>query len=221
MTKREIIIAPSILSGDFANMGHSVKQLEEWGGDYVHCDVMDGVYVNNITFGMPMIAALRKITDKTLDVHLMITEPEKYVEKFADAGSDIITFHPDASKDAKGTLAKIKLKGKKCGLVFNPDVPIEPYKDLFSECDVVMIMTVYAGKGGQSLIPRCIDRIREVKNILDEMGIDIPVEADGGIGENNVKEVTDAGATVIVAGSSVYKSANPSLTIRKLKGVTK
>lgn len=219
MTDR-IIVAPSILSGDFANMEKSVKQLEEWGGDYVHCDVMDGVYVNNITFGMPMVSALRKITDKTLDVHLMITEPEKYVEKFVEAGADIVTFHPDASKDPGRTLRLIKDKGKKCGLVFNPDVPIDEYKDLFRLCDVVMIMTVYAGKGGQSLIPRCIDRIREVKEILIKSGIDIPVEADGGIGENNVEEVVKAGATVIVAGSSVYKSPDPYKTVKILKSVT-
>lgn len=221
MTKRDIIIAPSILSGNFADMGGSVRRLEEWGGDYVHCDVMDGVYVNNITFGMPMIAALRKVTEKPLDVHLMIIEPEKYVERFADAGADIITFHPDASKNPKETLRLIKLKGKKCGIVFNPNIPIEPYKDLFVDCDVIMIMTVFAGKGGQSFIPYCLDRIKLLKSILTELGLDIPIEADGGIGEQNVAEVREAGAEILVAGSSVFKSKDPALTISRLKGDTK
>lgn len=218
---RNILIAPSILSGDFARMGESVKNVEKWGGDYVHCDVMDGVYVNNLTFGMPMIEALRKVTDLNLDVHLMITEPEKYVERFADAGSDIITFHPEASRDPEDTLLKIKAKGKKCGIVFNPDVPIEDYKHLFPLCDMITVMTVYAGKGGQSLIPRCLDRIREIKRIIDEMGLDIPIEADGGVGESNAQEVVESGASVLVAGSSVFRSADPSRTVEILRGVTR
>ena len=217
MTEK-ILIAPSILSGDFANMGESVRLLEEWGGDIVHCDVMDGVYVTNITFGMPMVAALRKRTDKVMDAHLMITEPEKYVSRFADAGADIITFHPEASKDAERCLKIIKESGKRCGLVFNPDVPIEEYKHLFPLCDMIVVMTVYAGYGGQKLIERCIDRIREVKAILDGLGLNIPIEADGGIDENNAAKVREAGATILVAGSSVYKSKDPAESIRKIRG---
>lgn len=217
----KILIAPSILSGDFANMAESVRLIEEWGGDYVHCDVMDGVYVTNITFGMPMIAALRKRTSGTLDVHLMITEPEKYVESFADAGADIITFHPDASLSPESALLKIKAKGVKCGVVFNPDVPIADYAHLFPLCDTVLVMTVYAGRGGQSLIPRCLDRIREVKALLEKAGLDIPIEADGGIGESNAAEVVGAGATVLVAGNSVFGSSDPAGTIEKLRSVTK
>lgn len=217
MTEKKILIAPSILSGNFANMEHSVRLLEEWGGDYVHCDVMDGVYVDNITFGMPMIAALKKVTDKVLDVHLMITKPEKYVERFAAAGADIITFHPDASEDPETTLKVISNAGKKCGLVFNPDVSIEKYKHLFPLCDTVLIMTVYAGRGGQSLIPRCIDRIRKTASILKEMGLNIPIEADGGIGISNANVVIDAGATVLVAGSSVYNAENPTQAVAQLR----
>ncbi len=213
----EIYVAPSILSGDFANMGESVKLLEDWGGDYVHCDVMDGVYVTNITFGMPMVAALRKCTDKVMDAHLMITEPEKYVERFVQAGADIVTFHPDASKDAEGALKKIKNEGAKCGLVFNPDVPIDKYEHLFPLCDMIVVMTVFAGYGGQKLIPECLDRIREVKRILDEKGLNIPIEADGGIGADNASLVKEAGATVLVAGSSVYKASDPKAVISKLK----
>ena len=214
---KKILIAPSILSGDFANMGESVRSLEKWGGDLVHLDVMDGVYVTNITFGMPMVAALRKYTALTFDAHLMITEPERYVEAFCDVGADIVTLHPEASKDPKQALSLIKQKGKKCGIVFNPDVEIDRYSDLFSLCDMIVVMTVYAGRGGQKLIPECLDRIYYVKTLLDRAGLNIPIEADGGIGENNAKDVVSSGATILVAGSSVYKSEDPTATIAKLK----
>lgn len=216
MTEK-ILVAPSILSGDFAEMGEAVRKLEEWGGDYVHCDVMDGMYVTNITFGMPMIAALRKRTALPLDVHLMITEPERYVEKFVEAGADIVTFHPEASKDPAEVLKTVRAKGVKAGIVFNPDVEIEKYADLFPLCDMITVMTVYAGRGGQSLIPWCIDRIKLVKNIICEKGLDIPVEADGGIGESNANLVKEAGASVLVAGNSVYKSPDPKKTVALLK----
>ncbi|MGN0796434.1 MAG: ribulose-phosphate 3-epimerase, partial [Christensenellales bacterium] len=143
----EIIVAPSILSADFANMGKAADDVRKWGGDWLHCDVMDGVFVPNITFGMPMVKALDKYTDMTLDVHLMITEPEKYVGSFCDAGADYVTFHVDASNDVEGALNVIKSKGKKCGLVLNPDKPlslVEPYID---KIDMLLIMSVYAGFG--------------------------------------------------------------------------
>lgn len=213
----EILIAPSILSGDFANMGESVRSLEKWGGDIVHLDVMDGVYVKNITFGMPMVAALRKYTDLPFDAHLMITEPEKYVEAFCDAGADVVTFHPEASKDPKEAISLIKAKGKKCGIVFNPDVEIDRFADLFPLCDMIVVMTVYAGRGGQKLIPECLDRIYYIKTLLDRAGLTIPIEADGGIGEQNARDVIASGATILVAGSSVYKSQDPTKTIKTLK----
>jgi len=217
---RKIFVAPSILSGDFAEMGKSARLIKEWGGDFVHCDVMDGRYVNNITFGMPMVAALRKVTDLCLDVHLMIVEPEKYVVRFADSGADIITFHPDATEKPEETLKLIKSKGKKCGLVFNPDVPIEKYAYLFSLCDIITVMTVYAGKGGQELIPRCVERIKTVREILDKTckGMEILLEADGGINVDNVSEIINAGANVIVSGSGVFSAGDPAEAIKIMKG---
>lgn len=214
----DILIAPSILSGDFVNMAKSIKQLENWGGDMVHCDVMDGVYVKNITFGMPMVAGIRKISEKPLDVHLMITKPENYVEAFAKAGADIITFHPEASQDPLKTLKIIKSCGKKCGVVFNPDVDIEKYKHLFPLCDMVLVMTVYAGLGGQKFIMRCLDRIKRVKEILKEINKDIPVEVDGGVNVDTAPLAIEAGATILVAGSAVYKAEDPKWVIKKLRG---
>ncbi len=213
-----ILVAPSILSGDFCNMERSVKDLEKWGGDWVHCDVMDGVYVPNLTFGMPMISAIRKITDKTLDVHLMITKPEKYVERFADAGADIITFHPDASSDPSACIDLIKAKGKKAGIVFNPDVSIEKYAYLFDRCDMIVIMTVFAGYGGQKLIPECIDRIKQIRELT---GGRVSLEVDGGINAQNASIVIDAGASIIVAGSAVFNAADPADVIGKIKTCTK
>lgn len=218
---KTITIAPSILSGDFANMEKTVRLVEMWGGDWIHCDVMDGVYVNNLTFGMPMIQAIRKITKKTLDVHLMITKPERYIEQFAKAGSDIITFHPDASNDPLQALRLIRKLNVKAGLVFNPDIPLEDYKPLFAYCDLILIMSVYAGKGGQSFIEDTYKKIRQARVYCNLMGLDIPIEVDGGIGEGNYKRVIEAGGNILVAGSSIFNSHNPPQTIKLLKNCTK
>ncbi|HKL74406.1 MAG TPA: ribulose-phosphate 3-epimerase [Clostridia bacterium] len=214
----KILIAPSILSGNFANMEKSVKELEAWGGDYVHCDVMDGVYVKNLTFGMPMVKALRKVTDKVLDVHLMITKPERYVEEFVKCGADIVTFHPEASEDPENTLLKIKALGAKCGIVFNPDVDIDKYAYLFKHCDLILVMSVFAGLGGQKLIDYCLDRVKYVKKLLDSNNIDIPIEIDGGITEDNVQKAIEAGATIIVAGSAIFNAKQPKKAIEILRG---
>lgn len=217
----DIIIAPSILSGDFANMGKSVNDAIAWGADWIHCDVMDGVYVPNFTFGMPMVEAINRICDATLDVHLMMIKPEKYVERFVKAGADIVTFHPEASDNPLETINAIKNAGAKAGIVFNPDVDIERYEHLFDKCDVILVMTVFAGYGGQKFIPYCLDRIKKVKDICVEKGINPIIEVDGGIGEDNAREVIEAGASALVAGSAIYKSKDPVNTISKLRGVTK
>lgn len=213
-----IKIAPSILSANFAKMGDEVRRLEQSGADIVHCDVMDGVFVNNITFGIKMVEDLRKITTLPLDCHLMIVHPEKYVERFAEAGADIITVHYEACKDnLKEVLTLVKNAGVKCGAVINPDTPVEKIKDVIPMCDMVLVMSVFPGFGGQKFIPEALDKLREVKAIVDACGKEIDIQIDGGVSEQNVAEVKAAGANVIVAGSAVFKAENMAEAIAQLK----
>lgn len=213
-----IIVSPSILAGDFANMEKSVRALGDWGADYVHCDVMDGVYVKNLTFGMPMIAAIKKISPLPLDVHLMITEPERYVAEFVKCGADIVTFHPDASKRPAETLDEIRSLGAKAGIVINPNVSFEEYKHLLKNCDVLLVMSVYAGLGGQKFIPETLETVRAAVKYIEENALDVIIEIDGGVGESNAATVREAGVRMIVAGSAVYKSDDPARTVRVLRG---
>ena len=215
---KTIKIAPSILSANFAKMGDEVRRLEQSGADIVHCDVMDGVFVNNITFGIKMVEDLRKITTLPLDCHLMIVHPEKYVERFAEAGADIITVHYEACKDnLKEVLTLIKNAGVKCGAVINPDTPVEKIKDVIPMCDMVLVMSVFPGFGGQKFIPEALDKLREVKAIVDACGKEIDIQIDGGVSEQNAAEVKAAGANVIVAGSAVFKAENMAEAIASLK----
>ena len=215
---KKIKIAPSILSADFSKMGEEVKSLEENGAELVHCDVMDGVFVNNITFGIKMVEDLRKITSLPLDCHLMIVHPEKYVERFAKAGADIITVHYETCQDnLKEVLELIKSTGVKCGAVINPDTPVEKIKDVILLCDMVLVMSVFPGFGGQKFIPSALDKLREIRKIIDESGKEIDLEIDGGITAENVNEVKNAGANVIVAGSAVFKAADRKAIIAALK----
>lgn len=213
-----IIVSPSILAGDFANMEKSVRALGDWGADYVHCDVMDGVYVKNLTFGMPMIAAIKKISPLPLDVHLMITEPERYVAEFVKCGADIVTFHPDASKRPAETLDEIRALGAKAGIVINPNVSFDEYKHLLVKCDVLLVMSVYAGLGGQKFIPETLDTVRAAVKYIKDNALDVIIEIDGGVGESNAAIVREAGVRMIVAGSAVYKSDDPARTVRVLRG---
>ena len=215
---KNIKIAPSILSANFAKMGDEVRRLEQSGADIVHCDVMDGVFVNNITFGIKMVEDLRKITALPLDCHLMIVHPEKYVERFAEAGADIITVHYEACKDnLKEVLTLIKNAGVKCGAVINPDTPVEKIKDVIPMCDMVLVMSVFPGFGGQKFIPEALDKLRQVKAIVEQSGREIDIQIDGGVSEQNVAEVKAAGANVIVAGSAVFKAENMAEAIARLK----
>lgn len=213
MTK---LVAPSILSGDFADMAKSCLDAKAWGADILHLDVMDGVFVPNITFGMPMVKALKARNILPLDVHLMITRPEKYVRQFCDCGADIVTFHPDASDDVAGALKIIKDKGVKCGLVLNPDKPLELVRPYLDDIDVLLIMSVYAGFGGQKFIPESLDKLKQAKKLIE--GKNVLLEVDGGVDETNAKDILACGVDIMVAGSAVYKSENPSKTIKILRG---
>ena len=215
----KIKIAPSILSADFSKMGEEVRSLEACGADLVHCDVMDGVFVNNITFGIKMVEDLRKITTLPLDCHLMIVHPEKYVERFAKAGADMITVHYEACQDnLKEVLLQIKSTGVKCGAVINPDTPVDKIREVIPLCDMVLVMSVFPGFGGQKFIPSASDKLREIRAIIDESGKDIDLQIDGGVTGENVEEIKAAGANVIVAGSAVFKAQDRAKMIADLRG---
>ena len=213
-----IKIAPSILSANFAKMGEEVTSLETCGADIIHCDVMDGVFVNNITFGIKMVEDIRKRTSLPLDCHLMIVHPEKYVERFAKAGADIITVHWEACQDnLKEVLELIKSAGVKCGAVINPDTPVEKIRDVICLCDMVLVMSVFPGFGGQKFIPSALDKLREIRAIIKASGKDIDLQIDGGVTAENVAEIKAAGANVIVAGSTVFKAADRKQIIEELR----
>lgn len=215
---KKVKIAPSILSANFAKMGEEVQSLEKCGADLVHCDVMDGVFVNNITFGIKMVEDLRKITSLPLDCHLMIVHPEKYVERFAKAGADIITVHWEACQDnLKEVLQLIKSTGVKCGAVINPDTPVDKIKDVVPLCDMVLVMSVFPGFGGQKFIPSALDKLRELRTIIDGLDKEIDLQIDGGVTADNVEEIKAAGANVIVAGSAVFKAEDRAAMITQLK----
>ena len=214
----EIKVAPSILSGDFANMGKTVADTQSWGADYIHFDVMDGVYVPNLTFGMPMCKAIRRYTTLPIDAHLMIVEPEKYVEQFCDCGADIVTFHPEASKKVGETLDAIHAKGKRCGLVLNPDKGVELILPYIDKVDMIVLMGVFPGFGGQKFIPSVLDKIAQVDALIKQSGRHIELELDGGVTEQNAKQMTDLGVNVLVGGSSVFRSEDPAKTIAVLRG---
>lgn len=211
----DVLIAPSILSADFAAMGEAVKNLKKWNADWVHCDVMDGEFVPNITFGMPMVEALRRNTDMFLDVHLMIVKPERYVERFVKAGADLVTFHPEASEDPFGTIEKIKAMGAKAGIVLNPDIPCNVAKDFVGKVDLIMLMGVFPGFGGQKFIPEVMEKISELKEMTK--GTDVLVELDGGVTLENAPEMVKRGLDVMVAGNAVFKAADPARAIECLK----
>ena len=216
--KKQVKIAPSILSADFSKMGEEVRSLEASGADLVHCDVMDGVFVPNITFGMKMVEDIRKVTSLPLDCHLMIVNPEKYVQGFAKAGADIITVHYEACKDnLANVLKQIKEAGVKCGAVINPDTPVSAIADVIPLCDMVLVMSVFPGFGGQKFISSVLDKVREIRAIADGLGQDLDIQIDGGISAENAALVREAGANILVAGSAVFKAENRAEMIEKLK----
>lgn len=214
----KILIAPSILSADFARAGEEIADISKAGADVIHLDVMDGVFVKNISFGPKFIKETRKYSDKIFDAHLMIVEPWKYIERFAEAGSDYITVHYEACKDRlKDTLKAIKALGVKCGAVINPDTEVSAIKDVIEECDMLLLMSVFPGFGGQSYIESVTPKIKEARALIDATGKDVNLEIDGGITLSNVGKVKSAGANVIVAGSTVFSAPDHAEVIAKLR----
>ena len=199
-------LSPSILSADFWKLGEQIDQVQRGGAQYLHIDVMDGMFVPSMSFAMPVIAAIRKHTDIFFDVHLMIEQPERYIKEFAESGADLINFHLEATEDVEGTIAAIRSFGKKVGITIKPKTPAEAVAHYLDKVDLVLIMTVEPGFGGQKLIPECVEKITAVRNMITEKGLDVEVEADGGINSDNVKSIVEAGANVIVAGSAVFKN---------------
>lgn len=212
-------IAPSILSADFSKLGEEVIKLHDAGADFIHIDVMDGEFVPNISFGMPVIKAIRNKTDKVFDVHLMINNPQRYIDDFIEAGADIITLHYESEKHLDRAIQYIKSKGIKAAVALNPATPTVVLKNIIGSLDMVLIMSVNPGFGGQSFIPYSLDKIREVKQMaIEANNEDILIQVDGGIDSNNVKDVVEAGANVIVAGSAVFKNGNIEENIKALRG---
>lgn len=210
------IISPSMLSADFGNLERDTKMIDRSAAEWVHIDVMDGVFVPNISFGFPVMKPIRKATNKVLDVHLMIVEPEKYVRRFVEAGADYVTFHYEATDDIEGCIKAIREAGAKVGISIKPATEAAVLTDILSKVDLVLVMSVEPGFGGQSFIDGSLDKIRELAKMRREQGLDFIIEVDGGISAKNAAEVFNAGAEALVAGSAVFGAADPEAEIENM-----
>ena len=199
------MLAPSILAADFTELGKQMKMTEDNGAEYLHFDVMDGMFVPSISFGMPVLKSIYNVTDQVMDAHLMVQEPIRYIEAFKEAGADIVTIHLEACEDIEATIAKIRECGMKVGLSICPETDEKEVESLLAKVDMLLVMSVHPGFGGQKFIPESLDKIRAIRAMIESQKLDVDIQVDGGIYLTNVKEVLDAGANIIVAGSAVFK----------------
>ena len=213
------LIAPSVLSADFTRLGEDIEMINQSEADWFHIDVMDGVFVPNISFGFPVLKAIKSMSKKPLDVHLMIVQPERYIQEFKDYGADILTVHYEACTHLHRTLQAIRQAGMQAGVSLNPHTPIDVLEDVLDEIDLVLIMSVNPGFGGQKFIDRTFDKIRRINQLREENGKSFLIEVDGGVNEGNVKSLIDCGADVLVAGNAVFATPSPQDTIAKLKNI--
>jgi len=211
-----IEIAPSILSADFAQLGVDIAAIERGGAGVVHCDVMDGHFVPNITIGLPVVKSLRRITRLPLDTHLMISEPGQYAEQFVEAGADMVSVHVEIDQHLNRTLAAIRNKGAKAGIAINPATPLSSLEESLAFADYVLLMTVNPGFGGQKFIPTMLDKVRRLRRMIEERGLQTRIEVDGGIDRTNIADITAAGAEIIVAGTAVFGGGDPAQGVRDL-----
>lgn len=212
------ILSPSILSADFTKLGEEIETIDNAGAEYIHVDVMDGMFVPSISYGMPVIKSIRKSTGKVFDVHLMISEPIRYIADFAASGADMITVHVEACSDVVATIEKIREYKLKVGITLNPDTPVSAIKPYLNRVDMVLIMSVNPGFGGQKFITSSVDKIKEVKRLRDELNLSYDIEVDGGINIDNLATVLDAGANVIVAGSAIFRG-DAVENVKKFKSI--
>ncbi len=213
----QIKIAPSILSADFSRLGDEIRAVEEAGAEWIHIDVMDGHYVSNITIGPVVVESIRKVTRLPLDVHLMITDPDKYGPEFIKAGADWISIHPETCEEPKTSLKKIRDLGAKASIAVNPDVPLDQVERYFPDIDMVLMMTVFPGFAGQAFIEDVLPKIEKAKKVIEQRKLPILIEADGGIKADNIGRVVKAGAEVIVSGSGIFKTSDYADTIRRMR----
>ena len=210
-------ISPSILACDFSKLGEEIESIRLGGAEMAHLDVMDGIFVTNISFGLPVIESIRKSTSMFLDVHLMITKPERYIERFIDAGADLVTFHIEATDCPDKCIEMIRSKGKLAAISVKPNTPIEEIYPYLDRCDMILVMTVEPGYGGQALIPECLEKVKKLKAEIDNRGLAVDIQVDGGINEKNAADAKAAGANVLVAGSAVFKYEDRKAAIDKLR----